>query len=120
MLTVIAAFTGAVNAGQQDSRSNPNKPYLVPEANRLPTSNDQMRMRDQKIRKQNFDAANIERKKQIADDSSKLLSLAIALKAELDNETGRTLSVHELRKADEIERLARNVKAKMELTVGRN
>jgi len=40
-------------------------------------------MRDGKI-KRNFDAINLQRRKLIAEDSGKLLTLAIALKAEVE------------------------------------
>lgn len=53
-----------------------------------------------------------ERKKQITDQSSQLLTMAIALKAELDKTNKDTLSLNVIRKADEIERLARTVKEK--------
>jgi hypothetical protein len=91
---------------------------LLPAANRPPDANDQMEMRDQQAKTQNYAAANAERKKQIADDSAKLLKLANDLKAEVDKTGKDTLSLNVIRKADEIERLAHNVKEKMKLTVG--
>jgi len=94
------------------------KPYLLPEANRLPDANDQLKMRDQKAKQQNFDAANAERKKQLFDDSTKLLTLAMALKAEVDKTNKDMLSLNVIRKADELEKLAHNVKEKMKLSVG--
>jgi hypothetical protein len=63
-----------------------------------------------------FTAANAERKKQIADDSIKLLKLATDLKSEVDKTTKDTLSLNVIRKADEIEKLAHDVKEKMKLT----
>jgi nitric oxide reductase activation protein len=75
-------------------------------------------MRNQDAKQQSFDAANTERKKQISDDSTKLLTLAMALKAEVDKTNKDMLSLNVIRKADEIEKLARNVKEKMKLTVG--
>jgi hypothetical protein len=90
----------------------------LPAANRAPDANDQMEMREQQTKKQNFAAANAERKKQIADDSAKLLKLAADLKAEVDRTGKDTLSLSVIRKADEIERLAHIVKEKMKLTVG--
>ena len=63
------------------------------------------------------DAEN-ERKKQIADGSTKLLSMALALKAEVDKTTKDTLSINVIRKADEIEKLAHNVKEKMKQSSG--
>jgi hypothetical protein len=44
--------------------------------------------------------------------------MAAELKAEVDKTTKDTLSLNVIRKADEIERLAHNVKEKMKLTVG--
>ena len=67
---------------------------------------------------QDFSAANIERRKQIADDSAKLLKLATELKTEVDKTTKDTLSLSVIRKADEIERLAHEIKEKMKLSAG--
>jgi len=64
------------------------------------------------------EAANAARKKQIADDSAKLLKLATDLKTEVDKTNKDTLSLNVIRKADEIEKLARSVKEKMKITVG--
>jgi hypothetical protein len=79
-----------------------------------------MRMRELKVAKQNFDAINLRRKKQIAEDSENLVTLAMALKAEVDHTTNSELSANALRKADGIEKLAHNVKEKMQLTVETN
>ena len=59
-----------------------------------------------------------ERKKQIADESTQLLSMALALKAEVDKTNKDTLSINVIRKADEIEKLARTVKEKMKQSSG--
>ena len=77
-----------------------------------------MEMREQQSKTQNFAAANAERKKQIADDSTKLLKLATDLKAAVDKASKDTLSLEVIRKADDIERLAHSVKEKMKLSVG--
>jgi len=124
-ILAIPALTGAVGPGQQQQPGtapgtgfNPNRPILPPDAVRMPDANDQMRMRDENEKKQDFAAANTERKKQIAEDSAKLLKLATDLKAEVDKTSKDTLSLAVIRKADEIERLAHSVKEKMKLTVG--
>ena len=91
---------------------------LLPEANRPLDANQQMELREQQAKKQDFAAANLERKKQISDDTAKLLKLATDLKSEVDKTTKDTLSLGVIRKADEIEKLAHNVKEKMKLTVG--
>ena len=123
-VVVMTVLTGAARPIQFPSTQIPSprydKPWLAPEANRLPGTNDQMRMREQKLKQQNFDTANLIRKKQIADDSSKLLTLAIALKAEVGDPDSVTVTPDSLRKADGIEKLAHNVKHKMELDVGTN
>jgi hypothetical protein len=86
----------------------------------MPDANAQMTMREQQQKQQNFEAANAERQKQIADDSAKLLKLAADLKAEVDKTNEDTLSLTVIRKAEEIERLAHSVKEKMKLSVGSN
>lgn len=56
---------------------------------------------------------NVERQKQLVEDTQKLLSLANELKTDVDKSTKDTLSLDVIRKADEIEKLARTVKEKM-------
>jgi hypothetical protein len=93
------------------------RPILSPAANRPPDANDQMAMHQQQAKKANVDAANVERKRQISDDSARLLKLATDLKAEVDKTSKDTLSLGVIRKADEIERLAHAVREKMKLTM---
>ena len=83
-----------------------------------PDKNAQMAMQDNKSKKASFEAANEERKRQIADDTSKLLELATQLKAEVDKTSKDTLSINVIRKAESIEKLAHGVKEKMKLTIG--
>jgi hypothetical protein len=119
---VFAGTTSLTSAAQSGNGTGANvdKPYLSPEANRMPDANDQMKMRDKKDKQVSFEAANEERKKQLSDDSAKLLTLAMALKAEVDKTNKDMLSMNVIRKADEIEKLAHIVKEKMKLTVGGN
>jgi hypothetical protein len=124
ILACFAAFAllaGAAQPGQQSAPGMPIHPEDIPQpqmGNPTPDVNDQTRMREENEKKQDFAAANAERKKQIADDSAKLLKLATDLKAEVDKTNKDTLSLSVIRKADEIERLAHSVKEKMKLTVG--
>jgi hypothetical protein len=104
--------------GAPDMSPTPNKPVLVPAANRLPDANDRMEMDQQQSKKDKFEAANALRRKQISDDAAKLLELATELKAAVDKTDKDTLSLDVIRKADTIERLAKGVKEKMKLTVG--
>lgn len=112
-IAVMAALTGAA---QQSP--NPDKSIHLPVLTEPPDANAQMTMRDQRAKNQNYEAANTERKRQIAEDSALLLKLATDLKAEVDKTDKDTLSIGVIRKADAIEKLAHNVKEKMKLTVG--
>jgi hypothetical protein len=116
-LAAIALLTGIAQSGQQPSGENVDEPYILPEANRLPDANDQMKMSEPQAKQQNFDAADAGRKKELSDKSAELLTLAMALKAEVDKTNKDTLSLNVIRKADEIEKLAHNVKEKMKPTV---
>jgi len=113
----IAAFVVAVPLVSHGLWQN-TVPHLPPELNRYPDSNQANEINSQKDQKQSFEAANAERKKQIADDSEKLLKLATDLKTEVDKTSKDTLSIGVIRKADAIEKLAHDVKEKMKLTVG--
>ncbi len=117
---VMMAAGFAASFAQQAPSLNPDKPILSPEANRLPDKNQQMEMRENQSKKANFEAANVERKRQIADDSARLLKLATDLKTEVDKTSKDTLSLGVIRKAEEIEKLAHNVKEKMKLTMNAN
>ena len=54
-----------------------------------------------------------ERQKKMIADTEKLLALATQLKADMDKTTKDTMSIDVIKKAEEIEKLARNVKDRM-------
>jgi hypothetical protein len=116
----LSLLTGAVSPGQEAAapQGNPEEPYLISQTNQLPDANDQMKMRGQNEKQVSFDASNAERKKELSDESAQLLTLAMALKAEVDKTNKDMLSLNVVRKADEIEKLAHNVRTKMKLTAG--
>jgi len=93
-------------------------PHLPPELNRIPDQNQANDINSQQARNKNFEVANAARKKQLNDESLKLLKLAADLKAEVDRTDQDTLSIGVIRRADEIEKLAHDIKEKMRLTVG--
>jgi hypothetical protein len=90
---------------------------LLPEANHLPDANDKMIMNQAHQRKENFDAANALREKQISDETVKLLILAKDLKAQMDKVGDNPVPNRLLREAEVIELLAHDVQTKMTLTV---
>jgi len=114
----MAALASTVGLGQQPRESK--TPEIDSQSNPLPDANQQMLMRQQQARKQSFEAVNAERKKIIADESTMLLKLATDLKTEVDKTDKDTLSLSVIRKAEVIEKLARDVKEKMKLTAGTN
>jgi hypothetical protein len=94
------------------------RPWEPPDAVSIPNKNDQMRMQQeqQDRKKTNYAAANLERQKQIAADTAKLVELANELKNDVDKTDKDTLSISVIRKAEMIEKLAKGVKEKMKLT----
>jgi hypothetical protein len=114
-IAVMVMFMGGALSQQYP---NPDKSIHPPVLTTPPDANAQMRMREQTSKEQNYEAANAERKRQIAEDSARLLKLANDLKAEVDKTNKDTLSLIVIHKAEEIERLAHSVKEKMKLTVG--
>ncbi len=119
-LLVLFAMLPASYLLHSQASPNPNQPIPGPEASRFPDANAQMTMHQQQNKKASIEAANLERKRQIADDSAKLLKLATDLKAEVDKTSKDTLSMGVIKKAEEIEKLAHAVKEKMKLTMGGN
>jgi len=112
-------FVAAVACVAQDSHppaNEQNKPAIQPAASAAPSS--QTSGTASVTGQQKAAVAGSDRKKQIADDSTQLLSMALALKAEVDKTTKDTLSINVIRKADEIEKLARTVKEKMKQSSG--
>ena len=66
------------------------------------------------------DEGNLQPSLQIAEESAKLLKLASDLKTEVDKTNKDTLALRVVRKADEIERLAHNVRIRMKAVVAAN
>jgi hypothetical protein len=64
------------------------------------------------------DANLTPQQKQLAEDTAQLLTLANELKAEMDKSSKDTLSLNVVKKADQIEKLARKVRAEMRASIG--
>jgi hypothetical protein len=65
-----------------------------------------------------FRAANKKRQQDIRDETDKLFQLATELKAAVDKTDENVLSLEVVRKADEVEKLAKKVKEKMREAIG--
>jgi hypothetical protein len=65
-----------------------------------------------------FKAANKKRQQDIRDETNKLFDLATELKAAVDKSDENVLSLDVVRKADEVEKLAKKVKEKMKEAIG--
>jgi hypothetical protein len=113
-----SAFSQATPTPQKPTNQAEPKPLTLgrPDASRLPDANEIMRMREDKVTKVKFEAANAERKRQLDEDSLALVKLAAELNEDL-GKNGHTPSPDLRRKLEEIERLAHNVQVKMKLTM---
>jgi len=67
----------------------------------------------QQQRKEMEKKANLQRQEEIKKDSEKLLELATELKQSVDKSSENTLSLDVIKKAEQIEKLAKAVKEKM-------
>ena len=117
---LLSGMLALVAFAQNNPPLHPQTPILLPQANRPPDANEQMKMREAQNRKTNFDAANAERLKQMVQASELLETMAIALKAEVDSSHSSVPSPEVVHKAETIEKLARIVKERMKMTVGPN
>lgn len=82
------------------------------DANRL--MEDSMKYQDNLKR---FELMNVQRQKEMTSDTAKLIELAYQLKIQTDKGTPDALSIIEIRKAEMIEKLARNIQGKMRASV---
>jgi hypothetical protein len=73
----------------------------------------QKEMQDRMMRE-----ANKKRQQDIREDTDKLFQLATELKAAVDKTNENLLSIDVVRKADEVEKLAKKVKEKMKDAIG--
>lgn len=94
-----------------------NRPLVIPRlANDPPDANAIMRMQQTRTRVLVFEAANTERKRQLEKEAEILLLLATEVKLEVDRRDPATLP-YTTRKAELIERLAKDMQEKMKLTI---
>jgi propanediol dehydratase small subunit len=114
-LTGAAVLALSPVAGEGVLQDKP-QPPVVP----APPLGAQSGSADLQVAQQNPSAVKAERQKQIADESAGLLKLATDLKTEVDKTTKDTLSLKVIRKAGEVERMARTMRESAKLPAGAN
>jgi hypothetical protein len=107
LVLVIAATVRSMS--QSGSSQFPQIPQIPPLEQR-PGREDEQRL---KIEKEMAKKANQTRQAELKRDTEKLLKLATELKEHVDKTNENTLSLDVIKKAEEIEKLARSVKDKM-------
>jgi glucose/arabinose dehydrogenase len=113
LLAVALLACAARGWSQTDAQQS--TPRTAPGA-QLPIPGGESEPQDPMQRKVLHDAAkkrNLERQEQLTADTKKLLELAQQLKAEVDKSNKDQLSLDVVKKAEEIEKLAKSVKDKM-------
>jgi len=114
-MIAFACLTAVDGYGQQGAAQAVPRPIVIP--NRTLDSHELKELAEKNERKKNYEAANVERKRVIDDETNKLLILARDLKMKTDKLASAPLTPTMVREAEVIELLANDVKEKMKLTV---
>jgi hypothetical protein len=107
LFTLVSSRSGLAQNSEQFPRIPPPGQTPTPGP---PGPEDEQRAR---IEKEMAKKANQERQAQLKRDTDNLLKLATELKQDVDKSTPDTLSLEVVKKAEEIEKLAKSVKEKM-------
>ena len=114
---LLLLLCGALAAGGQILQQTPQLPTPPGQGGaRVPLGQSQDENPDQGLRRAQDEAAklrNLDRQKRLVADTNKLLELAQELKVDVDKSNKDTLSLSVVKKADEIEKLAKSVKERM-------
>ncbi len=120
LATILGAACFAQNAASPTSNSGgafrPDKVMKTP-LNERPDANKLQEINTKRAQLQRFIAANAERKRQMSEDSARLLQLATELKEDVAKAGETELPLAAVKRAGAIEQLAHAVSEKMKLTV---
>ncbi len=108
---VIAFFAGSAVYGVAQSR--PSLPAPPQPDAQQPTVGSPSDVWQEQQRKEMVKKANLQRQADIKKDTAKLLELATELKQYVDKSNENTLSLDVVKKAEQIEKLAKQVREKM-------
>jgi hypothetical protein len=92
--------------------------FVAPRAPAAPQLEGRQDPAQKEMQDRMFKAANKKRQQDIRDETTKLLQLATELKAAVDKSDENMLSLEVVRKADEVEKLAKKVKEHMKDALG--
>jgi hypothetical protein len=115
-LAVVAALAAWGQNGQPPRFANRNFFQALAAHTTDPLDAMEMQMGSTPPGQRNAEAINEARRKLLAAESTRLLELAADLRLEIQKTDKDTLSVNAIRKANEIVKLAKDVKEKMKLT----
>lgn len=108
-ITLVSLLLTAASLAQISTQQNPAQPSYEGQS-RAAHDEDVWEQQQQKAMQKR---ANLQRQQDIRKDTEKLLELATELKQAVDKSNENTLSLDVVKKADEIEKLAKSVKNKM-------
>ena len=109
LMTAAVAQQGGNNTGNpRGARPTPTMPDVT-----MGAPDDRPGTFDATMENQRAKMRNEDRQKRLVEDTQKLLTLANQLKEEVDKSSKDTMSITVIKKAEEIEKLAKSVKERM-------
>jgi hypothetical protein len=111
LMTASVAQQGGNNTGGSRG-SRPGPPTTLPDVT-MGTPDERPGTFDAAMENQRAKMRNEDRQKRLVEDTQKLLTLANQLKEEVDKSSKDTMSISVIKKAEEIEKLAKSVKERM-------
>lgn len=110
LLFVVAVFIGGLTAATQ-AAARPNPPSVDPQFRQQ--RNEDKTQFEAKMERDLEKRRNLERHTSLKKDTDKLLLLANELKMAVERSSEKTLSMEVIRKTEEVEKLAKQVREKM-------
>ena len=117
VLSVTCAGQNGTNPTSSNGQFRPEKVYAVSPVNEKPDANKLQEMNARRAQLQTFSAVNAERKRQMGDDSARLLQFAVELNTDFASSDPAGSAQTAMARAEMIEKLAHGIKEKMKLTV---
>lgn len=114
LLLILVVFTAGLTASQSATPPPPRpQPPAALDPQFRPHRNDERSPFEAKMERDMNKRRNLDRHNSLKKDTDKLLLLANELKKAVDNSSEKTLSMEVIRKTEEVEKLAKQVREKM-------